>query len=91
MAATRKQKINDKKPKKMSGGVQKVFVTKLKGNEEAVRPISEINEQASERNAYFTVKAQIISTKYNVYQVKNLFSFSMRKNNLRHVQNATVE
>lgn len=48
----------------------KVFVSKIKGNESVITPISSIKEAANlVDNNYFTINAKIEEIKYTLYKV----------------------
>ena len=49
---------------------EKIFISKLKGNDQIITPLSELKELASEKNSYHTVKVNIESVKHITYKVE---------------------
>jgi hypothetical protein len=50
---------------------KKIFINKLKGNDQIITPVSQLKELASEMNSYHTIKDHIESVKHIVYKVAN--------------------
>jgi hypothetical protein len=48
---------------------EKNFISKLKGNEEIISPLSQLKELVSEEISYYTIKGNIESIKHSIYKV----------------------
>jgi hypothetical protein len=56
---------------------EKNFISKLKGNDQIITPLSQLKELASELNSYHTIKGNIESVKHSIYKVKYQASYKI--------------
>jgi hypothetical protein len=88
MAPIRSKKIS--KPTQMQAP-EKIFISKLKGNDQIITPLSQLKELASEKNSYHTIKGEIESVKHIIYKVAyTLLSMYYEIFSIRLVLNAVA-
>jgi hypothetical protein len=89
MPPTRSKKIS-KEPQIQAP--EKIFINKLKGNDQVITPVSELKELASDMNSYHTIKGHIESVKHSTYKVKYQASYKIiiKFSPNRHVLNVVA-
>jgi hypothetical protein len=71
-------------------GPKKIFISKLKDNEEKITPLSEGNNLEGEKNSDETIKGNVDSSKHIIYKVSNHpYPNSLRKC-FRHALNVAT-
>jgi hypothetical protein len=68
MASIRSKTISKKAP---INAPEKIYISKVKGNDQMITPLSQLKELASEQNSYHTIKGEIEGVKHFIYKVKN--------------------